>query len=195
MEPNPPFITKKLSDLARLSFFMVRKGFSKGKLVLDDLQFLMKRGKVVGKALNEASSSCRSRDVHLSFVSPMEYEFSCRTSPSHRPYVPLHRRKKKSARYRYYASTPSRTRDGLGCGGCRDAGDYESPLPKTLVIPKGRRGKKVSKESPLVLKDHRDRDKDEYRVDEAAEEFIQSFYTQLRLQKWLAVMDAADYYV
>ncbi|GMI97972.1 hypothetical protein like AT4G32860 [Hibiscus trionum] len=191
MEPNPPFITKKLSDLARLSFFMVRKGFSKGKLVLDDLQFLMKRGKVVGKALNEASLSCRSRDVDLSFVSPMEYEFSCRTSPSHRAYVPLHRRKQKSGRYRYYA-TPSRTRDGVGFGVCRDAGDYDSPLPKALVIPKGRRDKKISRESPLVLKDRRD--DDEYRVDEAAEEFIQSFYTQLRLQKWLAVMDAADYY-
>ncbi|KAE8664397.1 putative Polyketide cyclase/dehydrase and lipid transport superfamily protein [Hibiscus syriacus] len=170
---------------------MIRKGFSKGKLVLDELHFLMKRGKVVGKeALNEASLSCRSRDVHLSFVSPMEYEFSCRTSPSHQPYVPLHRRKQKSGRYRYYAAR-SRTLDGVGFGGCRDAGDYESPLPKALAIPKGRRGKKISRESPLVvLKD----DDDEYRVDEAAEEFIQSFYTQLRLQKWLAVMDAADYY-
>ncbi|KAL4297756.1 hypothetical protein GQ457_12G020850 [Hibiscus cannabinus] len=189
MEPNPPFIPKKLSEFARLSFFMVRKGFSKGKLVLDDLQFLMKRGKVVGQALNDASLSCMSRDdVQLSFVSPMEYEFSCRTSPSHRPYVPLHRRKRKPGRYGYYAA-----RDGVGLGACRDAGDYESPLPKTLVIPKGRRGKKIiSRESPLVLKDHRE--DDEFRVDEAAEEFIQSFYTQLRLQKWLAVMDAADYY-
>ncbi|KAK8505314.1 hypothetical protein V6N13_045753 [Hibiscus sabdariffa] len=187
MEPSPPFIPKKLSELARLSFFMVRKGFSKGKLVLDDLQFLMKRGKVVGQALNDASLSCMSRDVQLSFVSPMEYEFSCRTSPSHRPYVPLHRRKRKPGRYGYYAA-----RDGVGLGACRDAGDYESPLPKALVIPKGRRGKKISRESSLVIKDHRE--DDEFRVDEAAEEFIQSFYTQLRLQKWLAVMDAADYY-
>ncbi|GMJ07652.1 hypothetical protein like AT4G32860 [Hibiscus trionum] len=192
MEPNPPFVTKKLSELARLSFFMVRKGFSKGKLMLDDLQFLMKRGKVMGQALNEAASlSCISRDVQLSFVSPMEYEFSCRTSPSQRPYVPLHRRKRKPGRYGYYAAR-SRTQDGVGFGGCRDAGDYESPLPKTLVIPKGKKGKKISRESPLVLKDGRE--DDEYRVDEAAEEFIQSFYTQLRLQKWLAVMDPADYY-
>ncbi|KAE8735240.1 putative Polyketide cyclase/dehydrase and lipid transport superfamily protein [Hibiscus syriacus] len=145
---------------------MIRKGFSKGKLVLDDLHFLMQRGKVVGKeALNEASLSCRSRNVHLSFVSPMEYEFSCRTSPSHQPYAPP----------------------------ASDAGDYESPLPKALAMPKGRRGKKISRESPLVvLKDRQD--DGEYRVDEAAEEFIQSFYTQLRLQKWLDVMDAADYY-
>ncbi|GMJ07658.1 hypothetical protein like AT4G32860 [Hibiscus trionum] len=190
MEPNPPFFTKKLSELARLSFFMVRKGFSKGKLVLDDLQFLMKRGKVMGQALSEASLSCMSRDVQLSFVFPMEYEFSCRTSPSHRPYVPLHRQKRKPGRYGYYAAR-SQTRDGVGFGGCREAGHYESPLPKALVIPKGRRGKKISRESPLVLKDRRE--DDEYRVDEAAEEFIQSFYTQLRLQKWLAVMDPADY--
>ncbi|KAK5825072.1 uncharacterized protein LOC108484841 [Gossypium arboreum] len=189
MEPSPPFITKKLSNLARLSVFMIRKGFSKGKLVLDDLQFLMKRGKIVGKALNEASLSCRSRDVHLSFVSPMEYEFSCRTSPSHQPYVPFNGRKRKAAaRYRYYAGRP-RGGDGvvLGAMGCRDSGDYVSPKPL-----KGRRVH-ISRELPLVLKDHED-DEDEYRVDEAAEEFIQSFYTQLRLQKWLAVMEATDYY-
>ncbi|EOY29781.1 Uncharacterized protein TCM_037215 [Theobroma cacao] len=188
MEPSPPFIAKKLCNLARLSFFMIRKGFSKSKLVLDDLHFLMKRGKIMGKALNEvvvanhASLSCRSRDVHLSFVSPMEYEFSCSTSPSYQPYVPFHARKRKS-RYPY---TRSRTRDGtvFGAMGCRDAGDYESPL----VVPKGRRVE--IRETPFVLKD----DDEDHRVDEAAEEFIQSFYKQLRLQKWLAVLEAADQY-
>ena len=199
MEPSPPYIAKKLSNLARQSFFMIRKGFSKSKLVLDDLQFLMKRGKIMGKALNElmvtnqASLSCRSRDVHLSFVSPMEYEFSCSTSPTYQPYIPFHASKRKP-RYPY---TRSRTRDGMvfGAMGCRDAGDYESPLvvPKgrrvqiresPLVVPKGRRVQ--IRESPFVLKDD---DKD-YCVDEAAEEFIQGFYKQLRLQKWLAVLEA-----
>ncbi|XVE97594.1 hypothetical protein REPUB_Repub03eG0032900 [Reevesia pubescens] len=191
MEPSPPFIAKKLSNLARLSFFMLRKGFSKSKLVLDDLQFLMKRGKFMGKALNElimvtnhASMSCKSRDVHMSFVSPMEYEFSCTTSPTHQPYIPFHASKRKH-RYPY---TRSRNRDGMvfGAMGCKDAGDYESPL----VVPKGRRVH-IRNESPLVLNDHED---EEFRVDEAAEEFIQSFYKQLRLQKWLAVLEAADHY-
>ena len=188
MEPSPPYIAKKLSNLARQSFFMIRKGFSKSKLVLDDLQFLMKRGKIMGKALNElmvtnqASLSCRSRDVHLSFVSPMEYEFSCSTSPTYQPYIPFHASKRKP-RYPY---TRSRMRDGMvfGAMGCRDAGDYESPL----VVPKGRRVQ--IRESPFVLKD----DDEDYSVDEAAEEFIQRFYNQLRLQKWLAALEAADQY-
>ncbi|XVF48582.1 hypothetical protein PTKIN_Ptkin03bG0202100 [Pterospermum kingtungense] len=194
MEPSPPFITKKLSSLARLSFFMIRKGFSKSKLVLDDLQFLMKRGKLMGKALNElmdvtnhaSSLSCRPRDVHLSFVSPMEYEFSCRTSPSHQPYVPSHGSKRKPR----YSRTRSRKKEGMVFGAmvCRDAGDFESPL----VVPKGRRSVNITETSPFVLKDeHED---EEYRVDEAAEEFIQRFYNQLRLQKWLAVLEAADHY-
>ncbi|XVF35409.1 hypothetical protein REPUB_Repub18cG0143000 [Reevesia pubescens] len=189
MEPSPPFITKKLSNLARLSFFMIRKGFSKSKLVLDDLQFLMKRGKTMGKALNElmvtnhASLSCRPRDVHLSFVSPMEYEFSCTTSPMHQSYIPFHASKRKH-RYPY---TRYRSRDGMvfGSMGCRDPGDYASPL----VVPKGSRVQ-ISRESPFELKD----EDEDYHVDEAAEEFIQSFYQQLRLQKWLAVLEATDQY-
>ncbi|XVE71001.1 hypothetical protein DITRI_Ditri10aG0114700 [Diplodiscus trichospermus] len=188
MESSPPFIAKKISNLARLSFFMIRKGFSKSKLVLDDLHFIMKRGKIMGKALNElmvtnhASISCKSRDVHLSFVSPMEYEFSCSTSPTYQPYIPFHGSKRRSR----YPCMRSRTRDGMvfGAMGCRDAGDFESPL----VVPKGRRVK-IS-ESPFMLKD----EDEDYRVDEAAEEFIQRFHKQLRLQKWLAVLETADEY-
>lgn len=203
MEPSPPLITKKISNLARLSFFMIRKGFSKSKLVLDDLQFLMKRGKIMGKALNErmvtnniASLSCRPRDVHLSFVSPMEYEFSCRTSPSNQPYIPSSKRRK--TRYPCNTMSSRNKRDAnmvFGAMVCRDAGDFESPL----AVPKGARRRPpvvqvVRETTPFVLKDDVHDFEEDYRVDEAAEEFIQKFYTQLRLQKWLAVqLEASDH--
>ncbi|OMO96213.1 hypothetical protein CCACVL1_05043 [Corchorus capsularis] len=199
MEPNPPFFAKKLCNLARLGFFTIRKGFSKSKLVLDDIHFLMKRGKIMGKALKDeimvndhiASLTCRPRDVHLSFVSPLEYEFSCRTSPSYQPYVP-----KRKYRSPY---TRARAQDGvvLGAMRCRDSGDFHSPL----IIPRDRRrrmqklrdnsSRQYNSPPPFVLKDEYE---DPDGVDDAAEEFIQSFYKQLRLQKWLAVLESADDY-
>ncbi|XP_052185362.1 classical arabinogalactan protein 5-like [Diospyros lotus] len=88
VEPSPQEIAKKLWSIARVVFFMLRKGVSKSKLMVD-LYMLLKRGKLAGKALGNlmlhhhyAAMTCRSNDVHLSFVSPASTSSAATTAPS-----------------------------------------------------------------------------------------------------------------
>ncbi|WCJ29497.1 hypothetical protein M5689_011129 [Euphorbia peplus] len=162
----PTMIAKKLRKMLRIALFTVQKGVFNSK----------KRGKVVGKALNElmlehqSSFSCQSHDAHMSFVSPIscrpsdvdlafvsprEYEFSCTSSPI-RSRKTHYQRKRRHERY------------------------YHAP-PYVWA--------KSSGMSPLV----RMRES-EFLVDMEAEKFIQSFYTQLRLQKWMSANDSGSYY-
>ncbi|KAF2302007.1 hypothetical protein GH714_031276 [Hevea brasiliensis] len=121
MEPSPTLMAKKISNIIRVAFFMIQKGVSKSKFVLD-LHLLMKRGKIIGKALNDlmlehqtalrlscrshdmhisfvspaTAAGCRPHDMHMSFVSPREYEFSCSNSPSNRPYNRFHANRRRT---------------------------------------------------------------------------------------------------
>ncbi|KAL4583847.1 hypothetical protein LXL04_008432 [Taraxacum kok-saghyz] len=92
MEQNHQVLAKRVWSLVRVMYFMLRKGISKRKLLID-LNRMMKRGKIAGKALhnlmfhnhhhhhwpaftaNQHLSSCPS-------LPPGEYEFSCSNSPS-----------------------------------------------------------------------------------------------------------------
>ncbi|KAA8534919.1 hypothetical protein F0562_029865 [Nyssa sinensis] len=94
MEPSPQVIAKKLGNIARIVFYMLRRSISKSKLMVD-LHMMVKRGKIAGKAITNylilhhhhySAFTCRSNDVHLSFVSPREYEFSCSNSPVYPSY-------------------------------------------------------------------------------------------------------------
>ncbi|KAL0333856.1 UNVERIFIED_CONTAM: hypothetical protein Sangu_1541800 [Sesamum angustifolium] len=90
-----PEIAKKLWNIVRIVFYMMRKSLAKSKIMLD-LHMLLKRGKLASKAAignlmlhhnhNYYSAlTCRSNDVTTSFVSPREYEFSCSNSPAYGP--------------------------------------------------------------------------------------------------------------
>ncbi|XP_054799575.1 uncharacterized protein LOC129303988 [Prosopis cineraria] len=189
MDPSrPSLVVEKVCKTVRLICFLVQNGVSKSK-VMHDVHFMIKRGKNLGKTLNNAvvrhheALTCRSRDAHMSFVSPMEYQFSCSGSPPRLSYVG--RRKGASSPYtrrqhchalHYSRETPAHRIVGL----CR--GDED-----TLVGSGLRRysmGGRVKITGPAsMLSD--DVVEEEYRVDEAAEEFIDRFYRELRLQKWL----------
>ncbi|KAJ6354485.1 hypothetical protein OIU77_005152, partial [Salix suchowensis] len=108
-----------------------KKGVLKSKVMLD-LHFLMKRGKILGKALNEIivqqhnTLSCISQDVHMSFISPREYEFSCSGSPAYKFYShkhPYYRAKRRKLLDHYKHArfhAPSQDGDDLvssACGG------------------------------------------------------------------------------
>ncbi|GMP34960.1 hypothetical protein CsSME_00007610 [Camellia sinensis var. sinensis] len=91
---NLPVAARRLWHIVRVLYFMVRKGISKRKLMVD-LNMMMKRGKIAGKAIhnlmfhhNHHSSTfnCQSHDRHLSFSAPREYEFSCSNSPAAFPF-------------------------------------------------------------------------------------------------------------
>ncbi|MCD7449339.1 hypothetical protein HAX54_051280 [Datura stramonium] len=88
MEQKLPVIAKKFWKTVRVAYFMLRKGlYSKRKLMFD-LNLLMKRGKIAGKAAfqnlmfqghyNNQGNQSSSKEY---------YEFSCSNSPSfHLPF-------------------------------------------------------------------------------------------------------------
>ncbi|XP_030525370.1 uncharacterized protein LOC115737401 [Rhodamnia argentea] len=110
MEHNLPMTSKKIWNIVRGVFYMMRKGMSKRR-IMADLHMMMKRGKIAGKAIGNlmfshnhhhpAASGRRSHDSRSSSSSSsaagsLEYEFSCSNSPAfpfHLPSLHAHKRK------------------------------------------------------------------------------------------------------
>ncbi|GJU08951.1 hypothetical protein Tco_1125381 [Tanacetum coccineum] len=194
MEQNLPLVAKKVWSLLRVMLFMLRKNISKRKLLLD-LDMLMKRGKVAGKALqnlmfhhhhNWSSSSFKSRSHESSnFTLPPprteHYEFSCSNSPvyplslftSHKKQNYKKNSQKKSAIKEdheeiYVDAVLMKALELLTSATASPAlpGFGKSPMVGQLRIT----------DSPFPLSNG---DEDSY-VDEAAEKFIMKFYNELR---------------
>ncbi|THG18327.1 uncharacterized protein LOC114264316 [Camellia sinensis] len=186
MEPSPPMIAKKLWNIARIVFFMLRKGISESKLMVD-LHMLFKRSKVAGKALgnlmlhHHSTLSCRSNDIHLSFVSPREYEFSCSNSPAY----PSYNSRRKHNRHADDLNIVSKVFEIL---------NKEMPEASPLVLPGFGRTPMVRQlrvtDSPFPIKDG----DDNTQVDMAAEEFINKFYKDLKYQKRMAALASPSPY-
>lgn len=193
MEPNLPGIAKRLWGIVRVMFFMLRKGISKRKLLLD-LNMMMKRGKIAGKAIgnlmfhhHSSSAARRSADGHISFAAPREYEFSCSNSPAYPYHFPFNFNKRKHNHHNIFScvfQTPPTSDDDFTTVNAVKAvlemlnsevaspalpGFGRSPMVRQLRIT----------DSPFPLKDI-DEDSE---VDKAAEEFIERFYNDLKKQK------------
>ncbi|CAL0319254.1 unnamed protein product [Lupinus luteus] len=183
MDPiPPPVVAEKVCKTVRLLGFLIQNGVSKSK-VINDMHDVMQRGKNIGKALNNVVArhheaiTCRSRDTHMSFVSPLEYQFSCSGSPP-RPSRTLSKRRLSPAS----AANPRHDRDSLGhghgvvrmCGGNRNDTLVEHYRPVRKHV-------KITGSGASLLRDS----EKEFHVDEEAEKFIEKFYRELRLQKWL----------
>ncbi|KAI4316088.1 hypothetical protein L6164_024104 [Bauhinia variegata] len=217
MDPSlPPVVAEKVCKTARLIGFVLQNGVSKSKVV-HDVNVMMKRGKNLGKSLNNVMErhhealTCRSRDAHTSFVSPMamEYQFSCSGSPPRPSQALSHVRKRRVLnspmynRHSHSSNTNSprpgrRESETKACGHrinvnvklCRGDDIRASALVgvssasdnhTSQCSPMSTRRKVTGSGSTL----NDDAGQKEYRVDEAAEEFIEKFYRELRLQKWL----------
>uniref|UniRef100_A0A2N9GB46 Avr9/Cf-9 rapidly elicited protein 146 n=1 Tax=Fagus sylvatica TaxID=28930 RepID=A0A2N9GB46_FAGSY len=196
VEPSPPVVAKKLWNIIRVVFFMVRNGICKSKMMVD-LHLMFKRGKLAGKAIannlifhnnNLSSLSCKSNDS-LSFISPREYEFSCSNSPS--KYNPFHFNKRKhhhnffNKSYGYDDVTTvnavQKVLEMLNNDIVEASplvtlpGFGKSPMVRQLRVT----------DSPFPLKDEGDS-----QVDKQAEEFIKNFYKDLKLQKRKAAIES-----
>lgn len=193
MEQNLPILPKKIWSVLRLFYFMLRKGISKNKIWLD-LNMMMKRAKLAGKALQNllfhhhhtwAAFAVNRPSPHLSFHSPPgEYEFSCTTSPSLTTTDSLIFHDKKhminnsnnhlahelldmkafnaavlKAMEMIHSETASPALPGFG----------RSPVVRQLRVT----------DSPFPVNSV----EDDNHVDEAAERFINRFYSDLRRQK------------
>ncbi|KHN10183.1 hypothetical protein glysoja_017787 [Glycine soja] len=164
MDPNrPPLVAEKVFKTVRFIGFFLQNGVSKSK-VFHDVQDVMKRGKNIGKALNDIVArhhqalTCRPRDAHVAFVSPLEYQFSCSGSP---PRLSSH-----AGRRNLSQASPAVRR---------------SPAHRAVRMCRERRVK-ITDSVASMFNDTAEKD---FHVDEAAEEFIARFYRDLRLQKWL----------
>jgi len=158
MDPNgPPVVPEKLSKTVRFLGFFIQND-------------VMKRGKNIGKALNDVvwrhheALTCRPRDPHLSFVSPLEYQFSCSGSPPRLSHASRRKLSPPSSRRSPAHRAVRMCRGGAGC---------DSTIERRV---------KIADSAASMLNDVVERD---LHVDEAAEEFIARFYRELRLQKWL----------
>ncbi|XP_042476689.1 uncharacterized protein LOC122058197 [Macadamia integrifolia] len=216
MGPNSPAtVTKKLWNYVRIVLFMLRKGVSKRKLMMD-LHLMMKRGKFVGKAIgnlmfhhhhHHSNSICQSHDANLTFVAPSDYEFSCSNSPAFPPssssssssFFPFHISKRKTSQnhshshshsHHYFSCMHPRVNDDditavnavqkvlemLNDHDITEASPIPSPFFGFGKSPMVRQLRITDSPFPLTNSD------EDSHVDKAAEEFIQKFYNNLRLQ-------------
>ncbi|PSS15568.1 TRNA methyltransferase 10 B like [Actinidia chinensis var. chinensis] len=202
IDPSPP---KKLWKILKIVFFMMRKGISKSKLMLD-FHMLMKRSKLAGKALTDhmlhhhyySALSCRSTDASLSFVSPREYEFSCSNSPA--AFYP--RRKRHQNNYHNYPYRYGGDEDISVIHKVFDilnAAEAAATVPEAspLFLPGFGFGKSPAvrqlriTDSPFPVKDE---DGGDGKVDKQADEFIKKFYKELKHQKKMADLQSPSPY-
>ncbi|XP_059638209.1 uncharacterized protein LOC132280101 [Cornus florida] len=191
MEPSTPVIAKKMWNIVRVLFYMLRKGISKSKLMAD-LHMMLKRGKIAAgnlKLHHHSALSCRSDDVRFSFISPQEYEFSCSNSPVY----PSYHTRRKSHHYNHHRQGHYQNSDDINivqkvidmlnnemaveASPLTLPGFGKSPMVRQLRIT----------DSPFPLKND---DKDDGQVDKKAEEFIKKFYKDLKHQKRMAALQS-----
>ncbi|KAG5569685.1 hypothetical protein H5410_059451 [Solanum commersonii] len=213
IEPSAPQIAgKKLWNIVRIMFYMLRKGMLKSKLMQITLQDMLKRGKIVGKAISNlmlhpphyssSSFTCKSNnnnDVAMSFITRREYEFSCSNSPK----FPLYFANNKRRRNRTYKSGEidvvqkvfeilNTTSTSYEAGGTTSIA-VASPL---ALLGFGKSPNNVRKlrvtDSPFPIKDSEENYNSQ--VDKDAEEFIKKFYKDLKQQKKIASLESPSPY-
>ncbi|GAB4859515.1 hypothetical protein Ancab_010984 [Ancistrocladus abbreviatus] len=194
MENNLPMMAKRLWNLVRVLFFMVRKGIYKSKLSIN-LNVMMKRGKIAGKAFGNHMF----HHHHHCFAAPREYEFNCSNTPSHYNFLPFHASSKRN-KHHHSSHLFSRTHEPSSDGNeefynsnnnngsavelmySNNTVVYEavSPILPRLGFGKSSMVRQLRvTDLPLPLQNEGQKDN---HIDEATEEFIQRFCKQLKQQ-------------
>lgn len=158
----------------RMAFFMLKKGICKKKVLLD-INLMLKRAKLAA-----ATRGGVVVPSHLNYAAsddgPREYEFSCTNTPLYRHYF-TNKRKSHDHYHQifnnYYISSPNKFEDTID--------DFKAinQVLETTLSNKNRGAKQLRiTDSPYPLQS--EDDKCDQHVDEAAEEFIKRFYSQLK---------------
>ncbi|XP_010526096.1 PREDICTED: uncharacterized protein LOC104803750 [Tarenaya hassleriana] len=171
MEVCSTVATKKLASMAKLILFTIQKvsETSRHKLLSISTVDLLKRGKILRKSLNDAVSVSHSRlscrpthdDVHASFISP----------------VPI-------LEYEFSCSSTPPRRSYTPVYVRRKPISKRHMYLRYNTLPKARDVRHVA-----VVEVASNGTAGSCHVDRDAEEFIQRFYRQLRLQKWMMAQD------
>ncbi|KAJ4729598.1 Avr9/Cf-9 rapidly elicited protein [Melia azedarach] len=193
---------KRLWNVVRITFFMIRKGLiSKRKLIMD-MNLMMKRGKLLRKSLSNLMSHHHhhhhhhhSKHMTRGSFGIQEYEFSCSNSPNP---VFFHASKRKHHYFPcinppevieeedYFEQepkavvlvprTPEYTFNFRFDAADLAPGENRSPLPSPFSV----RVSNYSSED--------ENDTGNGQVDDEAEEFIRRFYEQLRVQSRMQLL-------
>ncbi|XP_076925701.1 uncharacterized protein LOC143588630 [Bidens hawaiensis] len=156
-------LVKRVWKLVRVVYFMLRKGISKRKLMLD-IHMMIKRGKIAGKTFRNLMFNHHHDSVNRGFNPPTsEYdEFSCTTSPVSSNYYSLSKKPSEDlvmmAMEMVQSGMVSPVLPGFG----------RSPVIRQLRV--------TDSQFPLGNVD------EDSHVDEEAEQFISRFYNDLRRQ-------------
>ncbi|AES67936.1 hypothetical protein MtrunA17_Chr2g0331101 [Medicago truncatula] len=199
MENNLPVISKRVWSMVRVAFFMLRKGISKGKLMMGLNMMLKRRSKLAGKAIanlmfhhhsHHSSSSSRSHDSRHQFTASREYEFSCSNTPHH--FFPIGKRHRSNNHnhnnFFTCAHTPPTQDDDVATMSAMKAvlemlNNDQAIVEASPALPGFGRSPMVRQlrvtDSPFPLREDDEKDN---QVDKAAEDFINRFYSQLRKQ-------------
>ncbi|MBA0552045.1 hypothetical protein Golob_022887 [Gossypium lobatum] len=200
MEQNPPVIAKRVWSIVRAVLFMMKKGILSKRKLMVDLNMLLKRGKIASAKAIANLPMFHRHQVSSSAAAPaQEYEFSCSNTPNYIFPFNLPTKKKNSINNYYhhlFACThapPTHDDDTAAMNAFKvvlemlnnnmgvesDAaviaaspmlpGFGQTPLVRQLRIT----------DSPFPL---RDVDEGNGNVDKAAEDFINRFYKDLKLQ-------------
>ncbi|XP_074287692.1 uncharacterized protein LOC141612929 [Silene latifolia] len=155
MDQNLPIVTKKLWNIIRAVFYILKKNINKKKILLD-LNLFIKRGKFVAeKTLTNLIYNHHQNNHHVTTAFEDEYEFSCTNTPLYRHYLTTNKPKNKHL-------------------------DLDAAMWDLMVAPKAYASPKAKKlrvtDSPYPMQNEGGEDG----VDAAAEEFIKRFYSQLK---------------
>ncbi|KAB5574287.1 hypothetical protein DKX38_001481 [Salix brachista] len=199
MDQNLPVIAKRAWNMVRVIFFMLRKGFSKRKLLVD-LNMMLKRGnKIASKAIgNLMFHHHHHHNDHRngSFKpAPCEYEFSCSNTPTYSH--PFHINKRRHHHHHNnflscaFNEPPTQDdHDLVTMNAVKMAlellnnNEFPVPVEASPMLPGFGMSPMVRQlritDSPFPL---RGVDDDNGYVDKKADEFIEKFYKELRKQK------------
>ncbi|KAG4939399.1 hypothetical protein JHK82_045123 [Glycine max] len=198
MEAHSPVIAKKLWNVLRITFFMIRKGLvSKRKLIMD-MNLMMKKGKLLRKSMSNFMSSHHHHHHHHSKslargYGMQEYEFSCSNSPSP---VFFHVPKKKHhfnfpcmnttevvEEPRPVVLVPNMTPEYTFNHRFDNASDF---APGERISPFTVR---ISNYSSEDEENEQEGGNGNAQVDDQAEAFIRRFYEQLRMQSRMQLLE------
>ncbi|GLT73467.1 hypothetical protein SLA2020_453250 [Shorea laevis] len=82
MELHSPVIAKRLWNVLRITYLMIRKGVVSKRKLMMDMNLMMKRGKLLRKSLSNLISHHHHSKNAARAAGLQEYEFSCSNSPA-----------------------------------------------------------------------------------------------------------------
>ncbi|XP_049364843.1 uncharacterized protein LOC125829693 [Solanum verrucosum] len=176
-----PVIGKKFWKIVRVAYFMLRKGLSSKRKLMFDLNLLMKRGKIAGKAAfqNLMFQGHNNNNIHQS-ISKEYYEFSCSNSPAfHLPFnmnkrISKHSQPEHGIEYDDVSMMNAAVLKALEMLQSETASPALPGFGRTPTV----RQLRIT-DSPFPLREVDNGDMISH-VDEKADEFISRFYRDLR---------------